>query len=170
MSDFATTPEEFDIDFWETDLGRKTMAVVTALDQGKIPDQAMVSMKEVLQLHHDGSKINEMGEFNASQQAINLVNLLNKSMQHYMPGGFIDDSRASPSDIKNLISTASSVVKLVNQVQNELYTADRMAAMERAIFKTFETIPEEIPGITPDMHDAIKKSFRAKLELAFSSL
>ncbi len=169
MSDFATNPEEFDIDFWETGLGQQTLTIVSHIDKGSLPEQGLNAIKEILDMHHSGTKVTDLGDFNASQQAINLANLLTKAMNHYMPGGIIDDGRASPSDIKNLISTSSSVVKLINQVQNELYTADRMAAMERAIFKTFDGLGE-IKGISPESGDELKKTFRKNLEMAFSSL
>lgn len=170
MVDFATDPSELEIDFWNTELGTKALVVISALDRGELPKQAIDALKELMDLHHSGTIITELGEFNASNQAIRLSNMLEKSINHYMPAGMIDDSRASPSDIKNLLTTASSIIKLINQVQNELYTADRMAAMERAIFKTFEDLSTDIPELSDALRDEIKKSFRTKLEMAFSSL
>jgi len=170
MNDFVTDPDELNLDFWSTDLGQKTLIVVTALDRNELPDQAVESLRELMQLHHSGDKLDALEDFNASAQAIKLANLLTKSMNHYMPGGVIDDNRASPSDIKNLITTSSSVLKLINQIQGELYTADRMAAMERAIFKTFDDIHTDIPEMPEALAVKLKQSFRAKLEMSFSSL
>ena len=167
--DFATSAAALNMDFWDTPRGRHVNEVLTMLDKRQLPRPAIEALKEVLKLHHSSEKISNLEDFSASSQAVRLSNLLNSSLNHYMPGGIIDDSKASASDIKNMLTTAGNVLRLINQVQSSLYTSDRMAAMEKALHQTFEAMTE-LDDIDEAVVLKLKKLFRAKLEAAFAIL
>lgn len=170
MSDFITSPKQIDgMDFWRTEIGIAVNTLITQIDSGRIPTTGIEALQDILSLHHGSKKISSISDFKAADQAVQLANVLNTAMNYYMPGGIIDESKASAADIKNLLSTASSIIKLIHTVQKDLYTSDRLSAMEKAVHLAFDTAPKEIGMSKRDVYK-LKEHFREKLEAAFASL
>jgi len=170
MDDYATTTKHLDVSFWATSRGQHTAEVITLLEKHQLPDKAIDAIKEAMHLQvGSDNRLIDLNDFNASAQAVKLANILNQALNYYMPGGFIDENKASASDIKNLMTTGANVLKLINGLQKELYTSERAAAMEKAVHQTFDNMSKEI-GVDPNVAKEIKKLFRGKLEVAFANL